>query len=255
MHLTRQQHRLIYLVLAFFITSRNFSIFFYSVVPGASSYYIPIILFALAGIGYYIKQDELPWQLALYFGFLKLIPLLPLEKICRSNLHFFTLAILIIFSFIFLLIFKRDSIGELFGGNVKARVAGTGIVKNWLQAGLLFVLVYGIWAFIRGPMLSHSLPSLSKEILVYSLLMALYNSLAVYSLPIAFLRGKLDKEELLVGLALGLGLFERHFLIGSFYSTLLFLVVGWFFARATYETKGSLLTTAMLFFYMLGSLI
>ena len=140
MHLTRQQRRLMYLVLAFFITSRNFSTFFYSVTPGTSSFIIPIILFVLAGLGYYLKQDELPWQLALYFGFLKLIPLLPLHKICRSNLHFFTLAILIIFSFIFLLVFKRESVGELFGGNVRAKVGGIGFVKNWFQAGLIFVL-------------------------------------------------------------------------------------------------------------------
>lgn len=255
MHFTRQQRRLFYLVAAFFLMSRNFSSFIYSLVPQGASYIVLLSLLGLMGLGLYVRQDDLPWQLPLFFTGLKVIPLLPLEKVCRNNLSYFTLGFMIIYSVIFLFVFKREAIKNVFGGEIMAKVQGVTFVSNWFQASMLFIVVYSFWSLLRGPFARQRPPSISGGIFIYAFLMAVYLSLAIYSIPIGLLRGKIDKEELTVGLALGFGLFENYFLSGSFYTSLFMLILGWFFARASYETRGSLLTTLMLFVYLLGKLI
>lgn len=255
MHWTRQQRRLIYLVLSFFFMSHNFWRFIYSLLAGASNYAVVGLLFLMVFFGLYNKQECLPWQVPLYFGLIKILPMLPLEKLCRNNLSLFTLALLIVFSFIYLLVMKKDSLKDLFIGSTRKPLEGVNFIKNWLQGGLVFILVFLIWSFIRGPLARGAMPHISTELLIYSFLVALYTSLSVFSIPIAFSRELIDKEELMVGLALGFGLFEKYFLIGSFIGTLIYLAIGWFFARASYETRGSFLTTLMLFVYILGSLI
>ncbi len=255
MHWTRQQRRLIYLVLSFFFMSHNLLRFLSSIFSGSGAYVNILLLLALGLMGLHFKQECLPWQVPIYFGLLRIIPQLPLEKLCRSKLSLFTLALLIIFSFIYLALFKKEALRDLFIGDTRKPVEEVNFVKNWFQAALLFVVAFLIWSFIRGPLARGALPYISLDLLVHSFLAALYSSLAIFAIPIAFSRGLIDKEELLVGLALGFGFFEKYFLIGSFIGTLVYLAIGWLFARASYETRGSFLTTLMLFVYFLGSLI
>lgn len=252
MHWTRQQRRLVYMVLTFFFMSWNFRRFLVSVLAQNTDYVLPGILFIWMILGLSIKQDKLPWEIPLYFALLKIIPLLPLELVCKGNIAFFTMALIIIFSFVFVFVFKRESFSLLFTGNLKERIyLPTAFPKNWLQATGIYSLVLIAWFFIKGLLIHQSLPLISVDILQHAFLMALYTSLAVFSIPLIFLRNKLDREELLIGLALGFGLFERYFFVGSFIGIILFLALGWFFARASYETRGSLLTSVMVFVYIL----
>ncbi|NLY36585.1 MAG: hypothetical protein GX046_05050 [Tissierellia bacterium] len=252
MHWTRQQRRLAYVVVAFFFMSWNFRRFLLSISPWSPQYMLPSILIAWMVVGLSYKQEDLPWEVPLYFGLLKTIPLLPLERLCRGNLTSFTMVLLIVFSFTFVFFLKRESFKELFTGNLKEKIDYSYSFPNsWLQVTGLFILVFTAWFFFKKAIIEGVIPLISLNLLQHAFLTALYTSLAVFSIPIIFLRRRLDREELLLGLALGFGLFERYFMIGSFVGTLIFLAIGWLLARTSYETRGSLLSSLMIFVYIL----
>lgn len=256
MHWTRQQKRLGYLVVSFFFMSWNFRRFLLSISPWSPQYVLPGLLFIWMVLGLNSKQDDLPWEIPLYFGVLKLIPLLPLERICRGNLSFFTMVLFILFSFIFVFILKRESFKELFTGNLKEKIDySRSFPSSWLQATGLILVVFIGWIVLKKMIIDGVIPVLSLDLLQHAFLTALYTSLAVFSIPIIFLRRRIDREELLLGLALGFALFERYFMIGSFIGILILFAIGWLFARVSYETRGSLLTSVMIFFYILVAIL
>lgn len=251
MHWTRQQRRLAYTLAAFFFMSWNFSSFLFSMLPWKSFYLLPGVLFIWVMLGLYWHQEDLPWEIPLYFALLKALPLLPLAKLCRGNITAFTLVLLIALSYGYVFFMRKESIGELFTGNLQAKLTLPSLSLGWWQgAGILASLLILGFVF-RGVLLMGRFPRVSLGLVQHAFLMALYTSLAVFSVPIVFLKRRMDKDEVLLCLALGFGLFERYFMIGSFFNTLILLALGWALARMSYETRGVLLSAAVIFVYIL----
>ena len=252
MHWNRQQRRLLYLLVCFFIMSLYMA-------QLSRVLAVPVLYLRLIGLGILIvmgkvcHQEALPWQVPLYMVLYILLHLIPFQQ----QFGFFSpLAFLLSFlvmTVAFILIFKGDEGRQMLKGNILNLNAvfesPWSFPKRWNQVIPLFIVVWIVyWVLRYGVLIAHMM---MPQYLFYIAVQAIQVTFACFTIPILFLRDRQEKGDLLIILGLCFGLFGRYLIMGNYLSILIYVAVGYLMAKATYETKGSLASILMLFFYFL----
>lgn len=250
MHWTRQQRRLLYTLASFFIMSLYF-VRLASFLPISGFLFRILALTGLVVLGKIYHQEAFPWEIPLYYVCISLLGLLPFQKVFGGFAYPAMILALVLVSLLYVYLLRPKKIKELFGGNFREVFQSPwSFPQRWYQVIPLFaVLCLAYFVFRNGG--KNLLQIFRGDTLSYVLLQGIQLVFACFSIPLLFLKDKLEEGDALIILALGFGLFGRYLLMGSYLSILLHFAVGYLLAKATHETKGSLGALIMVCFYLL----
>lgn len=252
MHWTRQQRRLLYTIGCFFIMSLYF-VKFAGLFP-IPAYFVHILaLVALVVFGKICHQEALPWEIPLYFILMNLFGLFPFQRIFGGFAYPAIVLSLVALSLAYVYVLQPSRAKELFTGNLgEVFESPWSYPKKWYQVIPLFIVANVLFVFIRHGGLNFL--RFGWDYLPLIFLQSLKVNLACFIIPLVFLKDKQEKGDLLIVLGLCFGLYERYFLMGSYLYILLYVAVGYLLAKAAHETKGSVASLIMLYFFFLFTL-
>ena len=252
MHWTRQQRRLLYTLGCFFIMSLYFVKF--AGLFQIPAYFLRILaLVALVVFGKVCHQEALPWEIPLYFILISLLGLFPFQRIFGGFAYLAIVLSLVALSLLYVYVLQPARAKELFTGNLREVFESPwSYPKKWYQVIPLFLVVNVLYFLFRHGEINFL--RFGWDHLPFIFLQAIKVNLACFAIPLIFLKDKQEKGDLLIVLGLCFGLFERYLLMGSYLSILFYVAVGYLMAKAAHETKGSVASLVMLFFFYLFGL-